>query len=474
MLKKNWAFIYTVFVFLFDITLFNLAFRFAIYLRFPDLKDISMYYEPWLFVNILFVVLIISLGVYRDFMQNTRDVNVLNQRKLAFYLALITMSALFLVKGHEYSRGVIVIFILTQYFLIDFGNAILLNLNKRLLSKGFGKRNTVIVGVDEMAKEFGEKLKNIFGDYYHIIGHMENGRLTEPDPTLENFTIGKLENLEHMYNDLNIEQIFIVSSSMSFQKYEKVRQFCQSKNIKLKMVSHIIYDLMGNAKVKDVTGVPLSTIQGRYRFEKFQCITKRTLDLVLLAVSSVFLLPAGFIIALLIRLTSPGPVFFKQKRALYKGGKEFLFYKFRTMYNNADEIKGKLLNENESNGALFKMKNDPRITPVGRFLRKYSLDEIPQFINVLKGDMSIVGPRPLPLKDFDMIKNDKINYDWYEKRGETKPGITGLWQISGRSDLTFEEMCLLDLYYIENKSVFFDLEIMFETVPVVLFGKGAY
>jgi lipopolysaccharide/colanic/teichoic acid biosynthesis glycosyltransferase len=120
------------------------------------------------------------------------------------------------------------------------------------------------------------------------------------------------------------------------------------------------------------------------------------------------------------------------------------------------------------------MKNDPRVTPVGRWLRKYSLDEIPQFINVLKGDMSIVGPRPLPIFDFDKVKNGKVSYDWYKKRGAIKPGITGLWQISGRSTLSFEEMCFLDLYYIENQSIFFDIEIMFETVPAIFASNGAY
>ena len=179
-------------------------------------------------------------------------------------------------------------------------------------------------------------------------------------------------------------------------------------------------------------------------------------------------------IALLIKTSSKGPVFFKQKRALYKGGKEFWFYKFRTMNENAESQKEALWHKNGNNNVLFKLEDDPRITTIGKWLRKYSLDEIPQLINVLKSDMSLVGPRPLPVNDFIKLKNGKANYDWYSNRGKTKPGITGLWQISGRSDLSFEDMCLLDLYYIENQSVFFDMEIMLETVPVVFGGRGAY
>ena len=144
------------------------------------------------------------------------------------------------------------------------------------------------------------------------------------------------------------------------------------------------------------------------------------------------------------------------------------------MYRNADQIKQELMAKNESNGALFKIKKDPRITFFGRVIRKLSLDEVPQFLNVLKGEMSIVGPRPLPVKDFEIMKDVGMSIDWHKQRGNVKPGITGLWQISGRSNLSFEEMLLLDLYYIEHQSIFFDLEILFETIPTVFLGKGAY
>ena len=144
------------------------------------------------------------------------------------------------------------------------------------------------------------------------------------------------------------------------------------------------------------------------------------------------------------------------------------------MIKNADELKDSLYNNNETDGALFKMKNDPRRTKVGRIIRRFSIDELPQLLNVLKGDMSLVGPRPLPIKDFDKVKEEPEFWEAIKDREKLKPGITGLWQISGRSHVGFREMVLLDLYYTENQSMLFDLEIMFATIPVVLFGKGAY
>ncbi|MBM3710707.1 MAG: exopolysaccharide biosynthesis polyprenyl glycosylphosphotransferase, partial [Actinobacteria bacterium] len=177
--------------------------------------------------------------------------------------------------------------------------------------------------------------------------------------------------------------------------------------------------------------------------------------------------PIYLIVAVLIRIDSKGPVFFQQKR-MTKDCKIFYMYKFRTMYVEAEERLKDLLQLSEVDGPIFKMKNDPRITRVGRFLRKFSIDELPQIINVLKGELSLVGPRP-------PLPNEVEKYDeWEAKRMNVKQGITGLWQISGRSDLSFEEMARLDLYYIQNWSIEMDLKIILKTIPAVLFGKGAY
>lgn len=474
MFKRNWRYIYTLLIVLTDFALINVSFLLAIHLRFPNFPDPFTYWKPWLFINLVFFPLSLGLGVYRGIFNSTLDNQKQHLKKFTYYLALFVMSYLFLIKGHQFSRGVVIIFLMVQYFMLEISHSLLSRLNRLLFRRGFGGKQVLIVGTDASAAHFTELLSDVYGDYYKVKGFIANGVPHRHDPEVIPHIVGKYEDVDRLIPQFHIDQVFIVSDSMMHRKYEIVRKACEKNHVNVKMVSPHIKHLMHQLKVKDVTGVPLTTDSHRLRVRKWEQLTKRVFDLAVLAMLSILLLPLGIAIALMIKLTSKGPVFFKQQRALYKGGPVFWFYKFRTMYENADEMKEQFWGANESNGALFKMKNDPRVTPVGRWLRKYSLDEIPQFINVLKGEMSIVGPRPLPISDFDRLKNDKMNYDWYMKRGETRPGITGLWQISGRSNLSFEEMCLLDLYYIENQSIFFDIEIMFETIPAMFVGHGAY
>jgi exopolysaccharide biosynthesis polyprenyl glycosylphosphotransferase len=203
---------------------------------------------------------------------------------------------------------------------------------------------------------------------------------------------------------------------------------------------------------------------------------KRALDVTFTLMIAVLGMPFYMFIALLIKLTSEGPVLFVQER-VGRDGRTFRFYKFRTMLadNNdnqhrsfaEDFIKGRLMSEGEE-GRVFKLQNDPRVTSIGRFLRKTSLDELPQFINVLRGEMTLVGPRPPLAYELAHYK------EWHRGRLAVKPGLTGLWQVSGRSTVPFDEMVMLDLYYIENWSLALDLKIILRTVPVMLFGLGGY
>ena len=168
-----------------------------------------------------------------------------------------------------------------------------------------------------------------------------------------------------------------------------------------------------------------------------------------------------------VTLTSPGPVLYRDRR-VGLGEREFDMLKFRTMYADAAEHQAYLERANEASGPLFKMRRDPRVTPLGQLLRRFSLDEIPQVLNVLRGQMSLVGPRPLPLRDYDQLE------DWHRKRYLVLPGMTGLWQVSGRIELTFDDLVRLDFYYLENWSVWLDITILAKTLPAVLSREGAY
>lgn len=193
---------------------------------------------------------------------------------------------------------------------------------------------------------------------------------------------------------------------------------------------------------------------------------KRALDLTGALVAIFLLCPFMIAVAAAIRLTSPGPILFRQQRGGH-GGKPFTLYKFRSMVLDAESRKAGLLAFNERSGVAFKMKRDPRVTPIGRFIRKTSLDELPQLFNVLKGDMSLVGPRPLP------VDEERDYSHWHRRRLEVMPGLTGLWQVSSRDDSDFDKWVRMDIEYIEKHSFLLDLVLLLKTIPAVLFRRGA-
>ncbi len=219
-------------------------------------------------------------------------------------------------------------------------------------------------------------------------------------------------------------------------------------------------------KVEELNGIPLLSTR-ELSIRGWNAVVKRGFDIVVgSAMSAVALLPA-LLLAAAIRLDTPGPVLYSQVR-VGKNGRPFRCYKFRSMVHNADQLREQMALLNESSGPLFKIRKDPRLTRVGRFIRRYSLDELPQLINVLRGEMSLIGPRP-------NLPSEVEHYqDWMTKRLAVCPGLTGLWQVSGRSDLTFDEMVLLDIYYVENWTMGLDLNILLRSVPAVLQARGAY
>jgi exopolysaccharide biosynthesis polyprenyl glycosylphosphotransferase len=202
-------------------------------------------------------------------------------------------------------------------------------------------------------------------------------------------------------------------------------------------------------------------------FEGIDYALKRTFDLVVASLALFFLSPLLLATAVAVRLSSRGPIIYRSQRPGI-AGRPFHCFKFRTMREHADQIQQDLEPLNEKSGALFKIREDPRLTSVGRFLRRYSLDELPQLVNVIRGEMSLVGPRPLPMRDFNRLE------EWHKKRYLVLPGITGLWQVSGRSELDFDDLVRLDFLYLERWSIMLDLSILLKTIPAVLSRRGAF
>jgi exopolysaccharide biosynthesis polyprenyl glycosylphosphotransferase len=238
------------------------------------------------------------------------------------------------------------------------------------------------------------------------------------------------------------------------------------RGVPLRVVPGALALMRSRPLFSESMGLPLLEI--RYpQLDNTQRALKRTLDVAVSLLGLVLLSPLFLAVALAIRLDSPGPILFRQKR-VGADGKVFLCYMFRSMYEGAERRQEELEPLNEAVGPVFKMKDDPRVTPTGRLLRRWSMDELPQLWNVLKGEMSLVGPRPLPVRDFQRME------EAHRRRLGALPGMTGYWQTSGRSNLSFEEMVRLDLYYIENWSLSFDIKIILRTLGAVLRREGAY
>jgi lipopolysaccharide/colanic/teichoic acid biosynthesis glycosyltransferase len=232
-----------------------------------------------------------------------------------------------------------------------------------------------------------------------------------------------------------------------------------------------VHEVLARTRLYGFAGVAYHA-PPRTVLQQWEGSLKRLFDLVLSCALIVLSLPLALVIGLMIGLESRGGVIFRQMRTLSPLARPIRVYKFRSMVKNAED--GQDPGEHPEAGIIFKHRNDPRVTGVGRFIRKFSIDELPQLINVLKGEMSLVGPRPLPLADFQRLPPGDPASPLYERRRSAKPGITGLWQVSGRSKLTFQEMVVLDLYYAEHRTLLFDLEILLQTIPAVLTGRGAY
>lgn len=278
--------------------------------------------------------------------------------------------------------------------------------------------------------------------------------------------LGSARDITDVVRDRHVETVIIASSAFDHDVLARMIAELRDEDVDLHISSGLFEVLTSRVLISEVAGVPLITVKG-ISLSRGNLLVKRVFDLIVAGLIILIGMPLWLLFAALVKFSSPGPVFYAQER-VGRDGRPFGMLKFRSMYRDADQRLAELAAANEASGPMFKMKDDPRVTPVGKWMRKFSIDEFPQLINVIKGEMSLVGPRP-PLPSEVQRYSEG---DW--RRLEVTPGMTGLWQVSGRSSLTFDEMVRLDLFYIENWSVALDITLMLRTIPAVLLARGAY
>jgi exopolysaccharide biosynthesis polyprenyl glycosylphosphotransferase len=284
-------------------------------------------------------------------------------------------------------------------------------------------------------------------------------------------SLGRIEDMESILRNKEIDQVFfILHNDDSVDKIQKYIDLCLEMGVTVRVVMDVSYTRRmhrSDSFVSSVGTFPVITYH-TIALNSFERVIKRTMDLVIAILATIILSPIMLITAVAIRIDSPGPAIFKQKR-VGQNGRIFDIYKFRSMCVDAEAKKETLMEQNEMDGFMFKIKDDPRVTRVGKFIRKTSIDELPQLFNVIRGEMSLVGTRPPTIEEVSRYKRGQ----W--RRISIKPGITGMWQISGRNDITnFDEVVELDLKYIDNWTIWLDIKILFKTVGVLVTKKGAY
>lgn len=337
---------------------------------------------------------------------------------------------------------------------------------RHMRQQGIGVTRAIIVGAGEVGhavmrtmiahRELGYKIVG-FVDDEPARGNTDIGRFKG---------LGRLENLPYLIQDESIDEVIVTLPWQYHRQIMAVMTSCEAENVEVRIVPDLFQMTLSRMSLAEIAGIPMIGFK-RTSSNGIRRLMKRVTDVTLSWVLIIVGAPLMGLIALMIKLDSPGSVIFGQKR-VGKGGKHFTCFKFRSMVADANARREFLRNLNEADGPLFKIRNDPRLTRVGRWLRRFSLDELPQLYNVLRGDMSLVGPRP-PLPE------EVAQYQpWHLRRLGVMPGMTGLWQVSGRSRLPFDEMVLLDIYYAEHWSLALDLKILLRTIPKVIFGEGAY
>lgn len=452
-----------------DILLVALSFYGAYIIRYNSLFELGKHLnlpnlEYYNFIFILWTIFILVFFSRNNLYYTNRIIGIPSEifkvSISVLYSGILIGAVIFFAQYKFFSRQVFLVTLFLLCFLLSGWRAIKRVILRSMILKGFNNLNIMIIGGGQVGLDVYEQIKLNPWLGLKVVGFLDDLHQDKED------NLGCLDDFQKAAKQYFIDQVIITIPSEK-GKVAKIISQAKNMNLGLSIVPEAFEENFPFMSIDYLGNIPLINYKERIRHPA-EFALKRCFDLLIAIFMLILLIPVFIIIAILIKMDSRGPVFYIQKRVGSKG-KIFNLYKFRSMVKNADCLKEGLRQLNEvQGGVIFKIRKDPRITRFGRFLRKYSLDELPQLINVVKADMSLVGPRP-PTPD----EVEKYHYD-YMQRLAIKPGITGLSQIKGRSELTFRRWMRWDLWYINNWSFGLDLKIIFLTLPRVLKGKGAY
>lgn len=376
------------------------------------------------------------------------------------------VAATFVFKIHFVSRSFVIVFGGVHFTALVLGRIVLLETVATFRRQHVDGHRVLVVGTGQEAANFAGSLRTEPPWNHRLVGHV-----TVPgESTVSSFRgklLGGVDRLEEILDSEPIDEVVFAVPDQPPEAFEEALRHCDARGVDVLLTMPPDVPRHGEVDMAQITGYDLPLIgMRRTPTHEGALLVKRFIDVLGGTVGVLFVSPILLATAIAIKLSDPGPVFFRQVR-VGRNGRRFTMYKFRSMVVDAEARRRELMKYNEMGGPVFKIKKDPRITAVGRLIRKTSIDELPQLFNVLFGHMSLIGPRP-PLPD------EVAQYKpWQRRRLSVKPGITGMWQVSGRNQVDFDEWMELDLAYIDNWSLWLDLKILLKTIPVVLFSKGA-
>jgi exopolysaccharide biosynthesis polyprenyl glycosylphosphotransferase len=474
--KLQWV-VFSILVVFSDFLMIGLAFLLAHFIRFRlpvQIFDENSFYNFEYYQRLTFLLIFVWLlffalgGAYqrRNLLGGIKEYSIIFRSSTISILVIII--ATFLEPKIIIARGWLLLVWPLTFFFAALGRFISRRIVYRLRQLGYFMTPAIIVGGNEEGVRLAEQLFGQKTSGIQIVGFVDE---KVPPGTViyrDLRSLGYVSQLEEIIPQYDIGEIILATSAISSRnkQLEIFRNYGISSDVNVRLSSGLYEIITTGITISEFAYIPFVTIN-KARLTGWDEGAKMLLDYALTFPGVIALLPVYLVIALLVKITSPGPIIHR-RRVMGMNGKQFDAYKFRTMYVNGDEILNAHPELKEALARDHKLKDDPRITPVGRFLRKYSLDELPQLFNVIKREMSLVGPR--------MISPEEVkNYTkWDINLMTVHPGISGLWQVSGRSDVSYEDRVRLDMYYIRNWTIWLDLQILLQTIPAVLKGRGAY